>query len=205
MSMNKKLIGIFSGAILLLFFFILPAEYGYDPTGIGKSVGILNFSKNPEDSGEINTETIVIEGQYPVIPNDFDSWYPDILGEPFSKTHEKIFSNDTIIVELQSGEQVEYKALMEQGDAMIYSWSVDKGIVYTDFHADPTLNKDSYPDDYYIRYRESETANSSGSLVASFSGNHGWYWLNIEEHPIKITLEVSGFYSEIKELGRSFQ
>ena len=46
MSMNKKLIGIFSGAILLLFFFILPAEYGYDPTGIGKSVGILNFSKN---------------------------------------------------------------------------------------------------------------------------------------------------------------
>jgi hypothetical protein len=53
--MNKKLIGIFSGAILLLFFFILPAEYGYDPTGIGKSVGILNFSKNPEDSGEINT------------------------------------------------------------------------------------------------------------------------------------------------------
>ena len=46
MSMNKKLIGIFSGAILLLFFFILPAEYGYDPTGIGKSIGILNFSKN---------------------------------------------------------------------------------------------------------------------------------------------------------------
>ena len=46
---------------------------------------------------------------------------------------------------------------------------------------------------------------SSGSIVAPFSGNHGWYWLNIEEHTIEITLKVAGFYSEIKELGRSFQ
>ena len=104
----------------------------------------------------------------------------------------------------------DYSILDELHEIEIYTEedfteSIDKGIVYTDFHADPTLNKDSYPEDYYIRYRESETANSSGSLVASFSGNHGWYWLNIEEHPIKITLEVSGFYSEIKELGRSFQ
>ena len=109
------------------------------------------------------------------------------------------------MVELESGEQVEYKALMQRGDMILYSWSVEQGIVYTDFHADPTENKDSYPDDYFIRYRESETSNSSGSMVASFTGNHGWYWLNIEEFPIKITLEVAGFYSEIKELGRSFQ
>ena len=127
------------------------------------------------------------------------------MGEPYSKTQNKIFSSDTIVVQLESGEQVEYKALMQRGDMILYSWSVEKGIVYTDFHADPTENKDSYPDDYFIRYRESETSNSSGSMVASFTGNHGWYWLNIEEHPIRITLEVAGFYSEIKELGRSFQ
>ena len=205
MSLNKKILVIFSVASLTMLFFILPAEYGFDPTGVGQKIGISNLNRVVTENDVENANTIKIEGQYPDIPEEFDSWYPDTLGEPFSKTHEKIFSNDTIIVELQSGEQVEYKALMEQGDAMIYSWSVDKGIVYTDFHADPTLNKDSYPEDYYIRYRESETATSSGSLVASFAGNHGWYWLNIEEHPIKITLEVSGFYSEIKELGRSFQ
>jgi len=205
MSLNKKILVIFSIASLAMLFFVLPAEYGIDPTGIGQKIGISNLNRVITDNDDEDAFSTKIGGQYPDIPKEFDSWYPDILGEPFSKTHEKIFSNDTIIIELQSGEQVEYKALMEQGDAMIYSWSVDKGIVYTDFHADPTLNKDSYPEDYYIRYRESETAISSGSLVASFSGNHGWYWLNIEEHPIKITLEVSGFYSEIKELGRSFQ
>ena len=94
---------------------------------------------------------------------------------------------------------------MQQGDVIIYSWSIDKGIVYTDFHADPSENTEQYPDEYFIRYRESETASSSGSMVAPFSGNHGWYWLNIEEHPIQVTLDVAGFYSEIKELGRSFQ
>ena len=204
MSMRSKVFGIFFCAIAITFLFILPAEYGYDPTGIGEKVGLLRLSESPETNNDEDSVNI-IRGEYPGIPEDYDSWYPDVLGEPYSKTQNKIFSSDTIDVQLESGEQVEYKALMQRGDMILYSWSVEKGIVYTDFHADPTENKDSYPDDYFIRYRESETSNSSGSMVASFTGNHGWYWLNIEEHPIRITLEVAGFYSEIKELGRSFQ
>jgi hypothetical protein len=202
--MRFKLFGLFFGALAITVFFILPAEYGYDPSGIGEKVGLLRLS---ESSVKINEEDSVniIRGEYPSIPEDYDSWYPDVLGEPYSKTQDKIFTSNTILVELESGEQVEYKALMQRGDMILYSWSVEKGIVYTDFHADPTENKDLYPDDYFIRYRESEISNSSGSMVASFTGNHGWYWLNIEEHPIRITLEVAGFYSEIKELGRSFQ
>ena len=200
----SKIFAIFCSAIAITVFFILPAEYGFDPSGIGEKFGLLRLSESPvtiNDEDSVN----IIRGEYPGIPEDYDSWYPDVLGEPYSKTQDKIFSKSTIVVELESGEQVEYKALMQRGDMILYSWSVEQGIVYADFHADPTENKDSYPDDYFIRYRESETSNSSGSMVASFTGNHGWYWLNIEEFPIKITLEVAGFYSEIKELGRSFQ
>ena len=205
MSMINKVIGILLGATLVMVLFVLPAEYGIDPTGVGGKLGLLELSEGPESNVVEEVEVKVIKGSYPSIPEEFDSWYPDTLGEPFSKTHNNVFSSEQIIVDLQSGEQVEYKAVMQQGDVIIYTWSIDKGIVYTDFHADPSENTEQYPDEYFIRYRESETASSSGSMVAPFSGNHGWYWLNIEEHPIQITLDVAGFYSEIKELGRSFQ
>ena len=112
MSMSSKVFGIFCSAIAITVLFILPAEYGYDPSGIGEKVGLLKLS---ESTVTINDEDSVniIKGEYPGIPEDFDSWYPDVLGEPYSKTQNKIFSSDTIVVQLESGEQVEYKALMQ--------------------------------------------------------------------------------------------
>ena len=201
----NKIGGIFLLALVLAIFFVLPAEYGIDPTGIGGKLGLLELTEESEKQTNQDIELNLIQGPFPPIPNEFDSWEPDVLGAPFSKTSNTAFNSSELIIKLGSGEQVEYKAVLQQGDTIIYSWSVNEGIVYTDFHADPGKDANLYPDDYFIRYRESETANSSGSIVAPFSGNHGWYWLNIEEHPIEITLRVAGFYSEIKELGRSFQ
>ncbi|MDA9108944.1 hypothetical protein N9K05_00815 [Woeseiaceae bacterium] len=201
----KKVIGVFLLALVITIIFVLPAEYGVDPSGIGGKLGLLELTEETEKQTDQAIKITLIEGKFPAIPEIFDSWEPDILGTPFSKTNNAAFNSNELIIKLGSGEQVEYKALMQQGDAIVYSWFVNKGIVYTDFHADPGESADLYPDDYFIRYRESETASSDGSIVAPFSGNHGWYWLNIEEHPIEITLKVAGFYSEIKELGRSFQ
>ena len=127
------------------------------------------------------------------------------MGDPYSRTQAAKFRSDTLTIELDVGEQVEYKAIMQQGDALVYHWTVDKGVVYADFHADPGENAAGYPDRYYIRYQESENAENSGSLVAPFSGNHGWYWLNIEEEPVTITLEVHGYYDRVEELMRSYQ
>ena len=36
-------------ALLILTVFILPAEYGKDPTGLGASLGILNMSVDKDD------------------------------------------------------------------------------------------------------------------------------------------------------------
>ena len=36
------------------------------------------------------------------------------------------------------------------------------------------------------------------SVTIAFSGLHGWYWKNRGEHPAVVTLEVSGFYDEIR-------
>ncbi len=196
-------------AAVVTVLFVLPAEFGVDPTGIGAKLGLLDLAdtaESVENSGASGGGTVV-EGTWPGIPVEFDFYEPEILGDPYSRTQAAKFRSDTITIELDVGEQTEYKAIMKQGEAFVYHWKLEKGIVYTDFHADPGENAAAagYPDQYYIRYAESETAESSGSLVAPFDGNHGWYWLNIEEEPITITLEVHGYYGRIEELMRSYQ
>ncbi len=203
-SLLKGALFALGAATVVTVLFVLPAEYGIDPTGIGAKLGLLDLAET-SDPAESGGNTIV-EGTWPNIPEEFDFYEPDILGDPYSRTQAAKFKSDTLTIELDVGEQTEYKAIMQQGDALVYHWQLDHGeTVYTDFHADPGENAEGYPEMYYIRYAESEAAESSGSLVAPFTGNHGWYWLNIEEEPITITLEVHGYYDQVEEIMRSYQ
>jgi len=193
-------------AIVVAVLFVLPAEYGVDPTGVGEKLGLLDLgSSEPASSDSSAGATSVVTGTFPVAPAEFDFYEPEVLGDPFSRTHASAFQSATLVIKLDVGEQVEYKAVMQQGDALLYHWKLEKGVIYTDFHADPGEGAEGYPDRYFIRYAESEVGESAGSLVAPFAGNHGWYWLNIEDYPITIMLEVRGFYESIDELGRSYQ
>ena len=90
---------------------------------------------------------------------------------------------------------VEYKALMQQGDSIAFRWSAD-GEAYYDFHA----HDEAFGDEFFTRYAEGEGSSSAGSIVAAYDGQHGWFWLNISDTPIMITLEVMGFYDEIIEI-----
>lgn len=204
-SLTKSAIWTFIGAVVVTVLFVLPAEYGIDPTGLGSRIGLTQLSGAV--APEIDAAPRVVEGQFPVVsPDDpFDFYEPETLGDPFSRTHDAEFKSASLVIALDEFEQVEVKAVMKQGDALVYSWKLVEGdTVYTDFHADPA-ESDQYPELYWIRYRESEVASSSGSLVAPFDGNHGWYWLNIEENPVTIELEVRGYYESIEEIMRSYQ
>lgn len=193
-------------AVVVTLLFVLPAELGVDPTGLGARLGLLDLAASAGTLEAGSGGSVTIEGAWPGIPEEFDFYEPDVLGDPFSRSHDGKFRSDTLSIELDVGEQVEYKAVMKRGDALLYDWRLDRGTsVYSDFHADPGDNAAAYPDRYYIRYAENEAAESSGSLVAPFDGNHGWYWLNIEEQPITITLEVHGYYERIEEIMRSHQ
>ena len=195
-------------AIVVTVLFILPSEYGIDPTGVGARLGLLDLGgidADQADDADQDEAARLILGAYPGLPDEFDRYEPEVLGEPFSTTHDAVFRTDTLTINLDLGEEVEYKAIMRQGDAIVYSWTVDSGVVYTDFHADPGEDAEGYPEGYFIRYRESETGSSSGSIVAPFDGNHGWYWLNIQDNAIEITLQISGFYESVSEVYRGTQ
>lgn len=197
-----------AAAIVVTVLFVLPAEYGIDPTGVGARLGLLDLGgidrAQSDDEDQVDAPRM-IPGTYPGIPDEFDMYEPEVLGEPFSATHVTAFRTETLTINLDLGEEVEYKAIMRQGDAIVYSWKVNGGVVYTDFHADPGEDAEGYPEGYFIRYRESETGSSSGSIVAPFDGNHGWYWLNIQDNAIEITLQIHGFYESVSEVYRGAQ
>ena len=91
---------------------------------------------------------------------------------------------------------VEYKAVMQQGDSIAFRWSTDGGEMYYDFHA----HDEAFGPEFFTRYDEGEGTERSGTIVAAYDGQHGWFWLNLEAEPTTITLEVSGFYDEVVEI-----
>jgi len=199
--LKSAVIALVAAAVVTVLF-VLPAEFGVDPTGVGSKLGLMeveDLDGSPEEA-----PARIVDGAFPEIPTDFDYYEPQVLADPFSRIRESAFRSDTLTIELDVVEEVEYKARMKQGDALVYSWRVDDGLVYTDFHADPGEDE-RYPEHYWIRYDEGEMDGAAGSLVAPFDGNHGWYWLNIEEEPVTITLQVHGFYDSIDELLRRKQ
>ncbi len=103
---------------------------------------------------------------------------------------------EVLEITLELDAVTEYKAMMKQGDSITYRWSTDGGEAYYDFHAHDV----AFGEEFFTRYAEGEGSSSGGSIVAAYDGQHGWYWLNISDRPITITLEVMGYYDEIIEI-----
>jgi len=185
-------------ALVLLFVVVLPAEKGVDPTGAGRLLG-LNALSNPVRTIEIvdivggNEEYRNVE-----IP-DFGDPVP--LPNPNVYQGESaVFQSELLQIPIGPLEETEIKTVLAQGKMILYSWEVDRGDIYVDFHGhEPGVN------DYWVRYQEQqEGVGGNGSLVAPFEGQHGWYWLNYNEFPVVITLNISGYYSDIIDLSANF-
>lgn len=134
-------------------------------------------------------------GDVEVGEDEFGQPLPAAAGENFI-AREGGPKSETLTINLGLDETVEYKALMQQGDAITFRWSTDGGDVYYDFHA----HDDAFGPEFFTRYDEGEGSASSGTIVAAYTGQHGWFWLNIADGPTAVTLEVSGFYDEIIEI-----
>jgi hypothetical protein len=101
----------------------------------------------------------------------------------------------TITVEIDAGRETEVKAVLQQNQAITFSWETDGGLVYSDFHG----HTPEFGEDFWVRYQEDQRGaeSGSGSLVAPFAGEHGWYWVNLEENPITVTLTVTGYFDDM--------
>jgi hypothetical protein len=183
-------------AIIVLVVIVLPAERNYDPTGIGAKLGLTR--KAPANLDEAIDD--VLAGNDNLAPTkDADPMDPMPLPNPaVSQIETHPPRTETITIKLGWDEKTEIKAVLGKAKTIVYDWSVEGGKVYVDFHGhDPAKSKD-----YWVRYEEADgITGRSGSLVAPFGGEHGWYWLNVSDKPITIKLTVTGYQEKLVNYG----
>jgi len=191
-------------AAALLVTVVMPAEYGIDPTGLGKLMGLTQLSSTSTATtsqpatiqmasvlaGNENLQDIEVApwGEPTPIPN------PEVFQDQAEP-----FKTDTVTVTIPAGKETEIKVNLQQGKVVIYDWQVDQGDIYVDFHGH---NAELYGDSFFARYKEQqEGTGNNGSLTAPFAGEHGWYWLNYNEFDVTVTLNISGYYDDIIDYG----
>ena len=153
---------------------MLPAEFRYDPTGLGKATGLLNLS----GPAEVRETVATVEN-------------------PMAREYARPWRTDTIEIPLTAapaaGYDLEYKLRMQAGDTLVYSWTaVDASAdeFYFDFHSESA----PAPEVKVASHRQGTASTANGSLTAPFDGIHGWYFENQATKPVVVRLTLAGFY-----------
>ena len=205
-SPKKLLLSIASAvatALLILLLIVLPAEYGIDYTGAGKMLGLANMAAPRQTI----TLTDNLGGNQTLREVKIPS-----AGEPTPLPNPAVFQDEalppatrTLQLVLPPEKETEIKVKMQSGKVIAFSWKVagdgdadsdDK--VYVDYHGhDP-----SFGSDFFVRYKEEQqSAGGNGTLTAPFAGEHGWYWLNFNDHAVTVTVTVTGYFDDLIDYG----
>jgi len=158
---------------LILVMFILPAEFGVDPLGTGARVGLLDLGLTGQQVEALEQAAVAGTGQAALIV-----------------PQERAFHTETVEFTVGPREGMEYKYRLDKGEALLYSWRTSAPVAY-EFHAEP----DGAPRGYAQTYEKAQASAASGTLTAPFSGIHGWYWENLSDQEITVTLTTAGYYN----------
>lgn len=181
-TLAKASIAALAVAAAVTVLFVIPAETGDDPTGVGKAVGIAGMS-----AGDTSEETITT-------PVKADSDEQPSAGPVEAATQARsAWRDDVQQVVLPPFRGTELKARMKAGDGYAFDWKAD-GAVMVDMHGDPP---DAKPDEFTSYWEQAETTAQAGTFVAPFDGIHGWYWRNLTDKPVTVELKISGHYEDL--------
>lgn len=175
-----------SVAAVLLVTAVLPAEYGIDPTGVGRIIGLTQM-------GEIKTR---------LAKEAAADAAADAQAAAEDEAAAVATSRDTAVVEeirvtLKPGESKEVKLVMRQGARASYSWTTESGVVNFSTHGDSA----NAPRGWFHEYGKGTGSRSDeGVLVAAFNGMHGWFWRNRTDQAVTLILKTSGEYEALKEM-----
>lgn len=170
-----------AGAILVAF--VLPAEYGMDPSGIGRVLGLTEMG---ETKMRLAREDAAIATPAPPQPVASDA-----VAIPPADVGSSVKS-DVTEIRLGPGRGKEIKLDMRKGATVAYAWNTSGGAVDYDTHADsPTIKYHGYA-------KGTATSADSGRVVAAFDGRHGWYWRNRGADTVVLVLRTRGNYQDLK-------
>jgi hypothetical protein len=193
-------------AAVLLVTVVMPAEYGVDPTGIGKIIGLkkmgeikVSLAEEAEADRKADEKASDAKPAKPLAsPIAYEVAHADMAhssSAPVSApSSAKVKTKtDEMKVTLPPNKGTEIKVTMQEGKTVKYSWKSEGGSVRYDVHGD------AEGIDYH-GYRKGSDEEMEGEITAAFTGNHGWFWRNRNDAPVTITLKTSGEYMAIKKL-----
>lgn len=165
-------------ALVLLIVAVLPAEYGYDPTGAGRALGLSALHEAGDEA---------IEVQLP---------QADATAGATVVQYDAPFKVQEMSLTLQPDEGAEIKALMRAGESLVFGWD-SSGPVSFDMHGEKVGGGDAFSS--YWKDRDQIAAH--GRFIAPFDGTHGWWWKNRGTEPVTITVKVGGYFERLFMLG----
>lgn len=175
-------------AALLLVVAVLPAEYGIDPTGAGRVLGLTQM-------GEIKMSLARESGARPSTPAAPATPVPAPAAPvPPAAAKTEAPRQDALSVKLKPGQAAEVKLAMRKGAQVNYEWTAAGGVINYDTHGDPV----NAPKNFYHSYGKGlSKSHDTGTLQAAFDGTHGWMWRNRSSGEVTVTLKTRGDYQSI--------
>jgi hypothetical protein len=153
---------------------VLPAEYGIDPLGAGRALGLTQLNGAARKSAEV--QPAAAPGATVTV----------------AKT-ELPMRSDEMTITLQPGEGAEVKAQIRKGEHFVFSWSADAP-VKADMHGEPFNAKEK---EFTTYWKVPQQSGAQGTFTAPFDGIHGWFWRNKGAKPVTITVKVNGFQEKL--------
>ena len=111
---------------IIFFIAILPAEFGVDPTGLGKAMKLTQLAGQTPSAQASTTQATTTK-----------QMLPD--------------QEDSVDITIPAGKGLEYKFYLASGDAMRYGWSTKGGeSLFFDFHGEPQGDTTGYFESYSV-------------------------------------------------------
>jgi hypothetical protein len=185
-------------ALVLLVVVVLPAEYGIDPTGIGRILRMTQIGEIKQQlAAEAAAEGAATTPAAPLQPAAKTPGMASADAAPSAAvavaTSAEVVWRDEMPFTLSPGEGTEFKAKMANGAKIQFAWVVEGGAVNFDAHGDAPARSISYE-------KGRGVSSDEGELVAAFTGNHGWFFRNRGQSDVRVILRTRGEYSELRRV-----
>ncbi|MEQ1691791.1 MAG: transmembrane anchor protein [Gemmatimonas sp.] len=167
---------------------VLPAEYGVDPTGIGRVLGLTEMGRIKMALAREAVEADAAE-------KAAGSGAPDPRTAAIASVAAPGW-RDSMTVTLAPGKGIELKLAMRAEQRATYEWRASSPEVTYNAHGEPP----NPPKGFSHSYARGISDGEQGDMVAAFDGMHGWFWRNRSAGTVTITLKTRGEYQELREM-----
>jgi hypothetical protein len=175
-------------AALVLTAAVLPAEYGIDPTGMGRVFGLTQMGESKRQAASAEQTAAAA----PATDSGEILLDPEPAASNAAAGAAQGARTGEATLTLAPDEGSEVKATMKAGEEFTYEWSTGGPKINFELHGEE-IGAGSGD---YTSYEKGTSAGASGKFRAPFDGTHGWYWRNRSDAPITITVKATGAFEK---------